>query len=178
MLGYAFEILLTRKNKMNKTLLLTITISSLVLIGCGQKNVSKEETVKELSPKNDKYAQVVQKSLKDCKEHNILLDEARTDAFMHRSPEETISKAAESKVKTSKKLCQFFADETSLKKEAKVEEFTSKIVNGCQGVGVNLSKENIHKKIKNLPFFVIRKGLAMQKETSLQECELMQKKYQ
>ncbi len=158
---------------MNKELCTVVILGSLLFIGCAEKNVVKEEVVKS----DDNYSIVITKSIKDCKEHNIILDEQRTNIFMRKSPKATIDKAAKSEVKANKKLCTFFAEETSLEKIEKIDEFTSVILKGCEKVGVSLPKENIHKKVQNLPFFVIRNGLLRKGDASLEECEFMKKKY-
>ena len=161
---------------MNQKLLISIILSSLVFLGCSEKNVPIDEASKQGVEANDMYAKVIAKSIKDCKEHNIVLDEKRTNEFMRQSPKATIEKAAKETENTSKKLCQFFEIETSLKKVKSVEAFTSKVIKSCEKVGVILSKDNIHKKVKNLPFFIIKKGLKMQRENSLDECKLMEEK--
>lgn len=158
---------------MNKKLLITGVMTSLLFLGCSEKTVVKDETVKSM----DSYDIVIAKSIKDCKEHNIILNEERTNEFMRRSPLKTIEKAAKQTAQTPKKLCMFFAEETSLEKVEKIDEFTAKVVGKCEKVGVTLPKDKIHEKITNLPFFVIKKGLAMQNEASLKECEVMKKKY-
>jgi hypothetical protein len=158
-------------------LIVVLSLGTLTFLGCAENNVVKDEVVKEISQSEKKYIIVIEKSLKDCKEYGIVLDEKRTSEFMHRSPAKTIEKAAKNKAKTPKKLCQFFEEETSDEKIVNIEAFTSKIMNACEKVGVTLPKEKIHKKITNLPFFVIKKGLAMQNETTVEECELMEKKY-
>jgi len=163
---------------MNKELLISIIVTSLVVIGCSEKNVVSDKTVKELSKSDDIYAYVITKSINDCQEYNITLNEKRINDFIHQSPKSTIEKASKEEGKTPKKLCQFFAEEISDKKIEKVNIFTSKIINSCEKLGVTLFKDAIHRKIQNLPLFIIEKGLAMGDETSVKECALMKKKYQ
>jgi hypothetical protein len=158
---------------MNKMLIIVLILAVAVFTGCSEKNIEKEKRIEA----NDVYTFVIKKSIRECKEHSIILNEKRTNDFMRRSPKNTIEKTAKQKGKTPKKLCLFFADETSDKKIEKVNEFTSKMINGCKKFGVTLSKEKIHDKIENLPLFVIKKGLALGDETSIEECELMGKKY-
>ena len=154
-------------------LIIVLSLGTLAFLGCANNKVVKDEVAVD-----DNHRIVAKKSIQDCKEHNIILDEKRTTAFMRRSPIETIKKAVKNKEKIPLKLCQFFAEETSLEKIEKIDAFTSKIMNACEKVGVTLPKEKIHNKITNLPFFVIRKGLAMKNETTVEECELMKKKYE
>ena len=156
---------------MNKILTMALIAGSVLFVGC-----AKDEPKKDAEPK-DIYAIVVNKSINECKEYNIILDEKRTNDFIRRTPKATIEKAAKETARTPQKLCQFFAEETSLEKAEKVNEFTTKLVTSCQEHGVTLSKEGIHNKVHNLPFFVIKKGLAMKNKSSLEECELMEKKY-
>ena len=162
---------------MNKFLVITLTFGTLMFLGCSEKNVVNDKVKKEVSENEKKYIVVIKKSLMNCKEHGIILDERRTNDFMRRSPQSTIDKTAADTRKMPKKLCQFFAEETSLEKIEKIDAFTSKIMNACEKVGVTLPKEKIHSKITNLPFFVINRGLAMKNETTVEECELMAKKY-
>ena len=157
--------------------MIVLSLGTLAFLGCAENNVVKDEIVKEVSESEKKYMLVVNKSLDDCKEHGIILDEQRTNDFMRRSPQATIDKTAADTRKMPKKLCQFFAGETSLEKIESIDAFTSKIMNACEKVAVTLPKEKIHDKITNLPFFVIKKGLAMKNETTVEECELMQQKY-
>ena len=157
--------------------MIVLSLGALAFLGCAENTFVKDEVVKEVSENEKKYIIVIEKSLKDCKEHGIILDEKRTNDFMRRSPQATIEKTASDTRKMPKKLCQFFAGETSLEKIENVEKFTAKIINTCQALGVTLPKEKIHKKITNLPFFVIKKGLAMKNKTTVEECELMAKKY-
>lgn len=159
--------------KMYKALLLSVSLGSLLFVGCAEKKLSKDK----VSKNDDNYTIVINKSIKDCAEHNIILDEKRTNDFMRKSPKKTIDKAAAKKEKTAKELCQFFAEETSLEKVKKADEFVEIIVKSCDKVGVILPREGIEKQVKSLPFFVIRKGLSMQKDSSLEECRLMEEKY-
>ena len=161
---------------MNKKISIALTVGGLLFLGCAEKNITKDSTLKEASSNNDVYSVVVAKSIRECQEHGITLDEDRTNAFMRRSPKATIEKAAVQEAKTPKKLCQFFSEETSLEKVKQVAMFTSKIITGCKQHGVELAKETIYSKVQKLPFFVIKKGLAMQGQSSLEECQLMGKK--
>ena len=156
---------------------LGLIIISLLFFGCAKTNVGKDSNSKNSMKKDDPYAIVISKSIKDCKAYEILLDEKRTSDFMRKSPRKTIVEAANNKNKTTRKLCHFFAEETSLEKVEKANEFTSRIINGCEKVGVPLAQDKIHKKVSTLPFFVVKKALTLQVETSVEECELMKKKY-
>ena len=162
---------------MKKIVFMALGLGSLVFIGCAEKNIAKVEVNKKLVKNNDNYTLVLNRSIKECATYDIVLDEQRTNDFMRRSPQSTIDKTATDTRKMPKKLCQFFAGETSLDKIKNVEAFTSKVMNACEKVGVTLPKEKIHDKITNLPFFVIKKGLAMKNETTVEKCELMAKKY-
>lgn len=165
---------------MYKVFSTSLILTGLLFVGCSTTEPKKEEVAKkeEVVKKPDIYSIVIEKSIKDCKTHNIMLDEKRTTEFLQKSPRVTIEKAAKQTEPTPKKLCEFFAEETSVEKIEQVDAFTNKIMDACEKLGVTLAKEKIHKTITTLPFFVIKKGLAMQNETSVEECQLMQKKYQ
>ena len=177
MIRYALKNDSKGKN-MNKMLGIVLILLVFLVMGCTEKNITKDKMVNEVSKNKDKYDLVITKSINDCKEHNITLNEERTNDFMRRSPQSIIDKTAADTRKIPKKLCQFFADETSLEKIEHIDAFTSKIMSSCKEVGVTLAKEKIHNKITNLPFFVIKKGLEMKNKTTAQKCKLMQKKYQ
>jgi len=157
---------------------MSFIITSLFFTACSEKSSVKKELDKqeEVLPEGN-YSVVINKSIKDCAEHDIPLDKKRVTEFMLKTPKETIDKTAQSDEKMSKELCQFFVEETSLEKAKKAEELTSKIVASCEKVGVKLSEEGINRKVMSLPFFVIKKGLKLDKESSVEECELMKKKY-
>ncbi|HHS92917.1 MAG TPA: hypothetical protein ENK82_06180 [Campylobacterales bacterium] len=157
-----------------------LMVMALLFTACSEKSAVKKELEKqeEESKAEGNYSVVINKSIKECAEHNITLDRKRITNFMLKAPKATIDKTAQSKEKVSKELCQFFVEETSLEKIKKVEALSAKIIESCQKVGVKLSKEGINKKVETLPFFVIKKGLKLNKESSIEECELMQKKYQ
>lgn len=163
---------------MNKILITILSLGTLAFLGCAETNVVKDEVIKEVSQSEKKQILVIKKSIEDCKEHGIILNEERTSTFIRRSPQTTIDKTAADTRKMPKKLCQFFAGETSLEKIESIKAFTSKIINACAKIDVTLPKEKIHDKITNLPFFVIKQGLAMKNETTTEECKLMKKKYQ
>lgn len=163
---------------MNKFLVLTTLVGSLLFTACSEKNIAKDETLKVTDKSMDNYDIVIAKSIKDCQEHNIILNEERTDEFIRRSPLQTIEKAAKKTAQTPKKLCRFFAEETSLEKIEKVKEFTAKVIAKCVKLGVTLPKEKIYKRITKLPFFMIKKGLLIDNEASVKECEIMKKKYE
>ncbi len=162
---------------MNKMLIAIFVLSGLFLVGCTTDKIAKEAPA-EVKKEESIYSVVIQKSLKECQEHNISLDEKRITQFMHRSPRATIEKAANQKEKMPQKLCRFFAQETSDEKLEKVEEFTEKVVNGCKKVGVMLPNEKIYHKIQTLPLFVIKEGLALNSKPTTQECEMMKQKYE
>ena len=162
---------------MKKTLLMALALGTLLFVGCSEKNMPKEELTKALVKTDDNYSIVINKSIKECGAYGIVLDEKRTNDFIRRSPKVTIDKAAGDTRKMPKKLCQFLQEETSLEKIESINAFTSKVINACEQLGVTLVEEKIHNRITKLPFFIIRKGLAMQGDTSVKECELMKKKY-
>jgi len=163
---------------MKKRILITGFVSTLLFLGCAEQNVVKDKVLQKTPKSNDGYAILANKSIADCKTYDILLDEKRIHAFMRKSPQKTIDKALKDKEKTSKKLCLFFADETSVEKIEKAKEFSAKVLGKCKEVGVSLPKEKIHEKISNLPFFMIKKGLMINNKASVKECELMKKKYE
>lgn len=169
---------------MNKSLFATLTLGTLLFVGCAEKGLTKTEPTKEAvvsqvekepTASEDLYGFVIAKSIRECKEHNITLDKQRTSDFMRKSPRATIEKAAQSEVKASRDLCNFFAEETSVEKAEKVDEFVAKLMTSCSKVGIALPEEAIHNKVRSLPFFVIKKGLAMENESTLEECQLMEK---
>ncbi|CAA6808325.1 MAG: Unknown protein [uncultured Sulfurovum sp.] len=176
MLRYAIKYNLQGK-LMYKIASMAVISGSLLFLGCSSKEPNKEVIAQEATASNDIYTKVINKSIQECQEHNITLDSKRTNEFMRRSPKKTIEVAAQETAKTPKKLCQFFAEETSVEKIEQSLVLANRIIQSCQKVGVNLPKDAIENKVRTLPFFVIRKGLSMNKESSLEECNLMQKKY-
>jgi len=159
---------------MYKSMFLAIGLAILLLVGCAQTGIDKKEVTKS----DDNYTLVINKSIKDCAEYEIFLNEKRTNHFMRRSPKKTIDKASIRSEKTPQKLCQFFAEETSLEKIEGAKKLAGRIIVSCEKVGVALPKEGIENKVRNLPFFIIKKGLSLEKDSSLEECELMKEKYQ
>jgi hypothetical protein len=167
------------ENKMNMTkkYFLRLAILTLLFVGCAEKHIIKEESKTIVKP-DDNRTLVINKTIKECAEHTIILDRERTTDFMQRTPQATIEKAIKNQEKTSKDLCQFFEKETSAEKIEKADELASKIMASCQKVGVKLSEKGIQNKVIGLPFFIIEKGLKVQSESTVQECELMKKMYQ
>jgi hypothetical protein len=153
---------------------LGLVILTLLFVGCAEKNVTKDKTVEQLD-KNT--TQVINKSIQECATYNITLDRARTTEFMRRTPKKTIEKTIQSKEKTPKELCQFFEQETSIEKREKAHELALRILASCQKVGVKLSEQGIQKKVMGLPFFLIQKGLKVNNQSTVEECELMKKRY-
>ena len=162
---------------MNKILPMALVTGTLLFIGCAEKDLKKDEVSNVPVANNDVYDVVVNKSIKDCQEYGIALNKERTNDFMRRSPKKTIEQAAQQEAKTPQKLCQFFAEETSPEKIEQADLFANKIIKGCATTGVTLSETAIRSKVLSLPFFVIKKGLASNDQTSLKECQLMEQKY-
>ncbi|CAA6812564.1 MAG: Unknown protein [uncultured Sulfurovum sp.] len=156
---------------------MALVTGTLLFVGCAEKEIKKDAVANVPVASNDVYDVVVNKSIKDCQEYDITLNKERTNDFMRRSPKKTIEQAAQQEAKTPQKLCEFFAEETSPEKIEQVELFSNKIIKGCANAGVTLSETGIRSKILSLPFFVIKKGLASNDQTSLKECQLMEKKY-
>ena len=165
---------------MNKLLFPILILGTLLFVGCSEKNIVKEEIAPvptAPTASEDVYGFVIAKSIRECAEHNITLNPERTDEFMRRSPKSTIDKAAQSEVKTTQDLCHFFSEETSLEKLERIDELANKIISSCEKVGISLPRETIHNKVHKLPFFIIKKGLAMEDDSSLEECQVMEQKY-
>lgn len=163
--------------KMSKNYFLGLTILMLLFVGCAEKTLTKDENTPVVKLDENRTL-VINKSIQECAEHNIILDRERTTDFLRRTPKETIKKAVKNKEKASKELCQFFEQETSVEKIEKAKALASNFVSSCEKVGVKLSEKGIQNKVIGLPFFVIEKGLKMKNESTVQECELMKKRYQ
>jgi len=166
-----------------KKLFVAIGMGSMLLfLGCSGKELSKEEVksdtsvVKELSVEEKKYDLVIQKTINDCKEHQIVLDEKRITAFVHKFPQADIDKIVTIEKKLPKANCQFFADEISVEKEEKVKEITKKTLNSCSEYGVSLNEEFLFKKASSIPLFVLKKVLASTTKTTEKECQVMKSK--
>ncbi|CAA6806064.1 MAG: Unknown protein [uncultured Sulfurovum sp.] len=158
---------------MTKLLTLTAMLGGLLFVGCSTTEPKKIEIAK--TP--DIYSVVINKSIKDCKAYDIVLDEKRTNQFIRRSPKVTIEKAAKETAQTPKELCQFFAGETSLDKIEKVKKFSARVIQSCDDVGITLPKEGIYDRVSKLPLVVLTKALTMENKSTLEECKLMEKKY-
>lgn len=162
--------------EMSKTNFLGFAVLTLLFIGCSEKNIMKESEGRANYGDANRTL-VINKSLQECAEHNILLDRTRTRNFMQRTPQNKINQALKNKDKTSKKLCQFFEQETSLEKLKKADELASRILVSCEKVGVRLSEQGIKERVLGFRLFVIDEGLKVKSNSTVQECELMQKRY-
>ena len=168
-----------------KSLFIAMSVGSMLLfLGCTGNEPQKEEVksevvaVKELSADEKKYQLVIKKTIDDCKEHQVVLDEERITAFVHKFPQSDIDKIVTIETKLPKANCQFFADETSVDKEVKVKELVSKTLSACSEYGVNLNEEFLFKKASRIPLFVIKKVLAATNKTTEEECKGMKAKEQ
>lgn len=146
-----------------------------VFLGC-VGNEPKSEVKKELSTQEKKYQQVTMKTITDCKEQGIELDEKRTSAFINKFPKENIDKIAAVSKKMPKDNCQFFADEISEEKVTKVNELVSKSMKACKKYGIDLNEGFLQKKASRIPLFLIKKLLASQASTSQKECQVLHDK--
>ena len=161
--------------------LLTIGVSGLLFLGCaGDKPSPSTETKKEvtepkkeLSEQEKKYAQVVDKTINDCKEHGIELNPERTKKFVGQFSAVDIDKIVTITTKIPKPNCQGFAVETSLEKVEKVKVAVTKTVDECQALGVELDTEKVEKHISKIPLFVIKKVLEANRESTKEDCEKM-----
>lgn len=156
----------------NKKVILLSISSMLIFFGCAGNEV-KVQPKKELTVQEKKYQQVTLKTISDCKEHGIELDEKKTTTFINNFPEEDIDKIVAVTKKMPKKNCQFFADEISEEKVNKVNELVSKTMNACKEFGVNLNESFLQKKASRIPLFIIKKVLATQGAASQKECQAM-----
>ena len=167
--------------------LLTLGISGLLFLGCaGEKpspstssstsSETKEKVStpkKELTEEEKKYAQVVEKTINDCKEHGIELNQERTEQFVGKFSPEDIDKIVTITAKIPKRNCQLFADETSLEKVEKVKVAVTKTVDECKALGVELDREKVEKHISKIPLFVIKKVLEANRASTKEDCEKM-----
>ena len=159
-----------------KKVLMGLSITSMILLlGCSGK--SDEVKPKELSPDEEKYNLVLAKTLKDCKVHEVILDENRASEFIHKFSKEEIEKAVSVTKELPKKNCLFIADEISEEKDEKVKMFVDKARDRCKEFGVELSAEKLTKKANKIPLFVIRKILENPNESTEQECKAMELRY-
>ena len=172
-----------------KKVAVAITVSSLFLfLGCTgaepQKETPKNETPTvetsvsktpqiETSSNESKYAQVVNKTITDCKKHGIVLDEGRTGKFVHRFPQADIDKIVTITQELPKKNCQFFADETSVEKEEKIETLVSKAISSCKTFNVTLNEEALRQRAVKIPLVIIKRMLESTNTTSSAECQEM-----
>ena len=161
--------------------LLTIGVSGFLFLGCaGDKpspsSESKKEVTeppKELSAQEKKYEQVVAKTINDCQEHGIELNQERTAKFVGKFSPADIDKIVTITTKIPKRNCQLFADETSLEKVEKVKVAVTKTVDECKALGVELDREKVEQHISKIPLFVIKKVLEANRESSKEDCQKM-----
>ncbi len=161
--------------------LLTIGLSGVLFLGCAGENptptdeVKKEviEQSKELTDQEKKYAQVVDKTINDCKEHGIELDRERTKKFVGRFSPTDINQIVTITKKIPERNCKLFADETSLEKVEKVKVAVTKTVDECKALGVELDREKVEQHISKIPLFVIKKVLEANRESSKEDCQKM-----
>jgi len=157
-----------------KKILITLTLSSMFLfLGCTGNELKKEEVKQELTAEELKYTKVVNKTINDCKKHGILLDEGRTSKFVHRFPQADIDKIVTINRELPQKNCQFFADETSLEKEEKIETLVSKAISSCKKFDVTLNEQALRKRAVKIPLVIIKRMLASTNNTSNAECQEM-----
>jgi len=161
-----------------KKILVAISMGSMLLfLGCAEKEVKPEVTPAiEFTGNAKKYDLVIQKTINDCKEHQIILDENRITAFVHKFPESDIDKIITIKTKLPKENCQFFADETSSEKGQKVKELVSKTLSACSSYGVNLDEKFLFNKASSIPLFILKKVLAAKNKSTEEECKSMKAK--
>ena len=168
--------------------ILAIGISGFIFLGCAgdkpsplsksKKELSepKKEVVeqkKELTEQEKKYEQVVDKTINDCQEHGIELNQERTKKFVGRFSPTDINKIVTITTKIPKRNCQFFADETSLEKEEKVKVAVTKTVDECKALGVDLDKKAVAEHIIKIPLIVIKKVLEANRTSTKEDCEKM-----
>ena len=159
-----------------KKVLMGLSVASmLLLLGCVGSN--EEVKPKVVSPEEAKYNLVLEKTLKDCKIHDVKLDEKRTSDFIHKFSKEEIDKAVKITREIPKKNCLFIADEISDEKGEKVKLFVKKAKERCQEFGVELSSEKLTKQANKIPLFVIRKILENSNESTKEECTAMEVRY-
>ena len=157
-----------------KKILITLTLSSLFFfLGCTGNEPKKEEIKQEVTPEEVKYSKVVHKTIDDCKKHGIVLDEGRTSKFVHRFPQADIDKIITIERELPKKNCQFFADETSVEKEEKIETLVTKAISSCKKFNVTLNEQALRKRAVKIPLVIIKKMLATTNNTSDAECQEM-----
>ncbi len=168
--------------------ILLIGVTGFIFLGClaskpssisepkqEQSEVKKEVTkaTKELSEQEKKYAQVVNKTINDCKENGIELNQERTEKFVGRFSPADINKIVTITAKIPKRNCQLFAAETSLEKEEKVKVAVEKTVNECKALGVDLDTKAVEAHIMKIPLFVIKKVLEANRASTKEDCEKM-----
>ena len=159
-----------------KKVLVGLSVASmLLLVGCAGTN--EEVKPKEVSPEEAKYDLVLKKTLKDCKAHEVVLDEKKTSNFIHKFSKEEIEKAMKITREIPKKNCLFIADEISDEKDEKVKLFVNKAKERCMEFGVELSSEKLTKQANKIPLFVIKKILENPNESTEKECKSMELRY-
>ena len=162
-----------------KKILITLTLGSMFLfLGCTGAEPKKEETKEVLvksepTPEELRYNKVVNKTINDCKKHGIVLDEGRTSKFVHRFPQADIDKIITIERELPKKNCQFFADETSVEKEEKIETLVNKAISSCKQFNVELKEEALRKRAIKIPLVIINRMLTTTNTTSDAECKEM-----
>jgi len=162
---------------------LTLTSSMFLFLGCMGNTPTKEtpkveapnreETQQLMTPLEVKYAKVVEKTIGDCKKHGISLDENRTSKFVHRFPQADIDKIITITRDLPQKNCQFFADETSVEKEEKIETLVAKAISSCKVFNVELNENALRSRATKIPLIIIKRMLATTNETSSAECQEM-----
>ena len=163
-----------------KNIMALSLIGIMAMTGCAGTAPKKEEVVKEevaVSPEKAKYNLVVKKTIDDCKEQGVELDEKRTDAFINKFPQSEIDKIVTITHKLPKKNCLFFADEISEEKEQKVEEIVRKTIKQCKEYTINLDETLLTEKAKGIPLFILRRILAKEKLSTEAECQHMAERY-
>jgi len=159
-----------------KKALMGLSVASmLLLLGCVGTN--EEVKPKVVSPEEAKYNLVLEKTLKDCKAHEVILDEKKTDAFIHKFSKEEIEKAVKITREIPKKNCLFIADEISDEKGEKVKLFVEKAQGRCKEFGIELSAEKLSIQANKIPLFVIKKILENPNESTEKECQAMELRY-
>lgn len=161
--------------------LLTIGVTGFLFLGCmgdnptptSDANKKLSEPKKELTEQEKKYQKVIDKTINDCKENGIELNQERTEQFVKRFSQADVDKIVTITAKIPKRNCQLFSDETSLEKVEKVKVAVKKTVEECNILGVKLNKEAVEKHISKIPLFVIKKVLEANKDSTKEDCVKM-----
>ncbi len=138
---------------------------------------TNEPKPKKMTPQEIKYEQVIKKTIDDCKEQGVELDNKRTSDFVHKFPKKEIDEIVKVTNKLPKKNCLFFKDEISVEKEEKAKEVVTKAIDECKAFGIELNEEALTKRAMKIPLFVIKKMLAANGSTTEQECNVMRDKF-